>query len=211
MQIVDFDAKEMYLGRIVSLAAYHQSELRHRIAKAWCAFAKFCETLCSRAYSLEVRVKLFESVVTPTALYGASCWTMTQEMVHSLRSTRRRMLRKLFGVRRKQDEEWHEYVQRATHVVEDHCAQLGYENWEVLQRKRKWKLAGRMAQSADGRWGFKLLNWKPWFRHLPWRSVGRPCLRWDDDIVHLAGDDWPETAKDAALWSMLEEGFARAM
>ena len=102
-------------------------------------------------------------------------------------------------------------MRRTTHDAEKRCAQLGYEAWEVLQRRRKWRIAGRMARAADERWGKKLLSWMPWFRRLPWRSTGRPRMRWEDDLVQCAGTDWAETACDNALWSTLEEGYVQML
>ena len=121
------------------------------------------------------------------------------------------MLRKIWGARRGADEQWHEYVQRATHEAEDYARQLGYESWELLQRKRKWRFAGKIAQSRDQRWSKKLLGWRPWFRSIPWRGVGHPCTKWEDDLIQLAGSGWVAMARDSALWGALEAGYVNML
>ena len=63
-----------------------------------------------------------------------------------------------------------------------------------------------LAASTDGRWMQRLLDWRPWFRVLPSRDVGRPVRRWEDSFVKLAGGDWTVAARDAALWSSLSDG-----
>ncbi|CAH2234748.1 jg20975 [Pararge aegeria aegeria] len=48
-----------------------------------------------------------------------------------------------------------------------------------LVAKLKWQWAGHIARRTDGRWGLKVLEWRP---RNGKRSVGRPPTRWTDDI-----------------------------
>ncbi|CAH2260536.1 jg18256 [Pararge aegeria aegeria] len=52
---------------------------------------------------------------------------------------------------------------------------------DIAQRvaKLKWQWAGNIARRTDGRWGLKLLEWRP---RTGKRSVGRPPTRWIKDI-----------------------------
>ena len=45
--------------------------------------------------------------------------------------------------------------------------------------KLKWQWAGHIARRTDGRWGGKVLEWRP---RTGRRSVGRPPARWTDDL-----------------------------
>ena len=38
-------------------------------------------------------------------------------------------------------------------------------------------------------------------------AAGRPLRRWDDDLVALAGDDWPVSALDETLWDAAAAAF----
>jgi hypothetical protein len=121
-------------------------------------------------------------------------------MQNKLSATRRKMLRWIVSVPRHPDEEWVGYIQRATHRSEELAARQGHVDWLSLSRQRKWTLASRAARSEGGRWMRRILSWRPWFRTVMHRSVGRPLKRWDDDLVALAGDDWPDSARDATIW-----------
>ena len=202
-------AAEKYLGRKLCADCYHETELDNRIAMGWAAFFKTKAVLCNRRLRLGSRMKLFESTVTPCVIYAGSTWSMTLDMERGLRSTRRRMLRWMVGVARRSEEDWPDYMRRSTHGCEALAERHGTVDWVVLQRRRKWVFAGRCASKEDGRWSQRLLAWKPWFRCVPFRSVGRPMTRWDDDIAAFARDSWTESACCRALWLASSEGYVR--
>ncbi|KAI8440727.1 hypothetical protein MSG28_009067 [Choristoneura fumiferana] len=66
----------------------------------------------------------------------------------------------------------------------------------------KWQWAGHIARRADGRWGRKVVEWRP---RIGKRSVGRPP-RWTDDLVKAAGSagcrPLPTEATGACLRSL---------
>ena len=55
------------------------------------------DELTEKDYSLYQRLRLFHSMVTPTALYGAGSWAMTAGREQILRTTQRKMLRCILG------------------------------------------------------------------------------------------------------------------
>ena len=207
VEVLDGGAAERYLGRQLAVEDYHATELTNRVDAGWRAFFKFKDVLCNRRCPVKSRLRLFESVVTPCVMYASGAWTMTIEGEAKLRTARRKMLRWMMHAGRKPEEDWVEYIKRATSRCENMAAEHGVSDWVALQRRRKWKLAGQTANRDDLRWSTRLLSWKPGFRLLPFRNVGRPCKRWDDDITKLAGGSWIEAAKDTILWSMLESGY----
>ncbi|CAH2217902.1 jg25046 [Pararge aegeria aegeria] len=67
-------------------------------------------------------------------------------------------------------------------------------NDEILRRARitciaqqvaklEWQWAGHIAQTTVGRWGLKVLEWRP---RTGKRSVGGPPTRWADNIRRVA-------------------------
>eukprot|EP00973_Karenia_brevis_P030948 4269341-Karenia_brevis.AAC.1 len=70
---------QKYLGRSLSFAKTMDIELDSRIKLGWKKFFAMKRVLCNRAYPLRQRVKLFNTCVTPTVLYGSVAWTLTQE------------------------------------------------------------------------------------------------------------------------------------
>ena len=198
---------ERYLGKKACINDFHQVELDIRISAVWSAFSKFKPALCSSKLGFGAKMKLFEAVVTPVALYGCASWTLTSAMGTALKTVWRRMLRMMLGMRRATDEDWIEYAQRATHVAEDLASKAGKKDWALQQKLQKWKVAGEVARSTANRWSTRLLQWRPMFRCTPRRKVGHPCARWDDCIVKAVGGNWPELAKDFPLWSQMSDGY----
>ena len=136
--------------------------------------------LCDKRLPLSHRIRLLNSVVGPRVVYGAGAWTVTVSCEQRLLRTQRKMLRWIVQTIRLPEENWVEYIKRATHVAEDVAATHGSKNWVQLQRRRQWMLAGKVASAEDDRWSNRILGWKPWFRSLSCRPVGHPCKRWDD-------------------------------
>ena len=207
IKVVGAGETERYLGRKLSATDFHSVEFADRLASGWAVFFKLKQVLCNRKVALRDRLKLFQCTVTPYVLYACGSWTTTVEMEHKLKTTRRRMLRWMVGVPRQPEEEWPDYVQRATHRCEELASIHSATDWLTLQRRYKWRLAGKAAVSTDGRWPNRLLAWRPWFRTIPYRDVGRPVKRWEDDLTALAGGGWAETAQDSEMWTLLGEGF----
>jgi hypothetical protein len=132
---------------------------------------------------------------------------MTGDGEAKLRIARRKMLRWITRVGRRPEEDWVSYIRRATSRCEALATEHAVSDWVIKQRELKWKLAGLTANRNDQRWSTRLLSWTPWFRVTPKRNVGRPCKRWEDDIMNYAGGSWTDAAKDKGLWQTLESGF----
>ncbi|CAH2241191.1 jg3256 [Pararge aegeria aegeria] len=79
---------------------------------------------------------------------------------------------------------------------------------DIAQRvaKLKWQWAGHIARRTDGRWGLKVLEWRP---RTGKRSVGRPPTRWTDDIRRVTGSRWRQAAQDRALWNSLQKTYVQ--
>jgi hypothetical protein len=182
IHVLRADESERYLGRKLSLDAYHESELSNRVAAGWAAFHKYKTTLCNTSHSLAQRLHLFETVVTPTVLYCASTWTAWATTDQILQTVRRRMLRSIVQVRRARDETWVDYIQRATHKSEELAAPY-VSDWAAKRAACKAKLVERIRQMPRDRWCRRVLEWTPWFRCSPKRRVGHPALRWLDDVL----------------------------
>ena len=97
IEVLPRDGKIKYLGRQITFENATVVELSNRIKAAWAKFMQFKHELTKKTYSLSDRLRLFESVVTPTVLYGSETWTLTAEMARLLKTTQRRMLRMILG------------------------------------------------------------------------------------------------------------------
>jgi len=99
---------------------YHGTEIGNLLESGRAAFFKLRKVLCHKKI-LGARTKLFQWTVTSCMLYGSGAWTSTQVMSKKLsaKSIKRRLLRWIVGVPRQPQEEWTDYIQRATHTSED--------------------------------------------------------------------------------------------
>ncbi|CAH2240682.1 jg25706 [Pararge aegeria aegeria] len=94
-------------------------------------------------------------------------------LIRRLKVTQRAMERGMLRVSLR-DRIRNEEIRRRTRVT------------DIAQRvaKLKWQWAGHIARRTDGRWGLKVLEWRP---RTGKRSVGRPQTRWTAKISESLG------------------------
>ncbi len=192
LEVVD---NYVYLGQTVQLGRSNfEKEVNHRIQLGWAAFGKLRNILTSEIPQC-LKTKVFEQCVLPVLIYGSETWTLTMGLIRRLKVTQRAMERAMLGVSLR-DRIRNEEIRRRTKVT------------DIARRiaKTKWQWAGHIARRDDGRWGRKVLEWRP---RAGRRSVGRPPTRWTDDLVKVAGRAWMRAAQDRALWKALEEAFVQ--
>ena len=73
VEVLAFDCKLTYLGRLVSFADFQDTEIKHRVARGWAAFAKHKGQLCNKHYPLQSRLRSFGAAVSSMVLYGSGC------------------------------------------------------------------------------------------------------------------------------------------
>ena len=101
MAILHYHQHVKYLGRKLTFDNYHKTELNNRIAAGWGKFHLLRHELTSKHYPLKSRIKLFNSTVTPTVMYGCTSWTLTKDMETTLQRAQRRMLRLIINTPRR--------------------------------------------------------------------------------------------------------------
>eukprot|EP00973_Karenia_brevis_P001287 175634-Karenia_brevis.AAC.1 len=188
LEVLPTTSYTSYLGRHLSFNDFHAIEVKHRVAAGWGKFALNANIFCNKDFDLHKRLQLFDTVVTPTVLYGCGAWTLTQALETELRTAQRRMLRKILGAGRRAVmtrlpseetsdddqsnstssdegndtallEPWTEWLHRVTHLVEGINQKLGIEDWIVKCRRKQFTWAGHVLRRTDGRWSTKLLLW----------------------------------------------------
>jgi hypothetical protein len=128
------------------------------------------------SYSLlpkSVKIKTYRSIILPVVFYGCVTWSLILREEHRLRVFENRVLRRIFGPKRDGvTGEW-----RRLHDEERYALYSSPNIIRVIKPRRLcW--AGRVARMGDGRDAYKVLVEKPEGR----RPVGRPRLRWEDNI-----------------------------
>ncbi|CAH2238015.1 jg10338 [Pararge aegeria aegeria] len=79
---------------------------------------------------------------------------------------------------------------------------------ELSQRvaKLKWQWTGYIARRTHGRWGLKVLEWRP---RTGKRSIGRPPTRWTYETRRVAGSRWRQAAQDRVLLNSLQKTYVQ--
>ncbi|CAH2237359.1 jg12073 [Pararge aegeria aegeria] len=102
----------------------------------------------------------------PDLMFSRRCELSHIDLMKRLRVTQRAMERAMLGVSLRDQSEMRCY--------------------RIAQRvvKLKWQWAGHIARRIAGRWGLKVLEWRP---RTGKRSVGRPPTQWKDEIRRVTG------------------------
>ena len=219
IDIFPYSGSAKYLGRKLSFDDPDETELDNRISVGWKKFMLFKTELTYSGYSLRDRLRLFETVVKPTVLYGAAVWTMTASMEHKLQRCQRRMLRMILGHRRRRIqtdesvdgelEPWVDWVKRATREAESKLKEMDFDMWATAQKRMKWSWAQRTQQIDADRWSRIVAEWEPENTNNCTRSQGRPRRRWADDIHSFLATKGFHGSWDAfpGHWHDLEKEF----
>ena len=103
VEILSDEQSTKYLGRKLTFHDYHHTELANRIAMAWRKFNQLHDELTSKRYPLHSRLRLFSGAVTPTVMHGCTSWTLTKDLLLTLRRAQRRMLRLIVNTPRRRE------------------------------------------------------------------------------------------------------------
>ena len=231
VKILPYHENTKYIGRKLTFDDQHTTEITSRITTAWRKFNALRNELTNSRYSLTSRLRLFQSTITPTVLYGCTSWTTTKTLTTKLQTTQRRMLRLMVKTtRRRHDsqhddtttlEEWPEYIKRATTTAENLLARLQIPSWLTIYFQRKWRWAARVAAQPPTRWTRLSALWQPQLhdRRITSRRQARPHMRWADDLhaflltieshptSSVSTPRWLEAATNQIEWSQLEASF----
>ncbi|KAL0871065.1 hypothetical protein ABMA27_004870 [Loxostege sticticalis] len=192
LEVVD---EYVYLGQTVQLGKSNfEKEVNRRIQLGWAAFGKLRDIFSSKIPQC-LKTKVFDQCVLPVMTYGTETWSLTMGIIRKLKVTQRAMERAMLGISLC-DRIRNEEIRRRTKVT------------DIARRiaNLKWQWAGHIARRTDGRWGRKVLEWRP---RTGRRNVGRPPTRWTDDLVKVAGGAWMRAAQDQILWKSSGEAFVQ--
>lgn len=180
----------VYLGQLLSKKNQHQ-ELSRRIGLAWGTFNKF-RYLFSSSVDLSSKVRLWNSCILPVMIYGAETWSLNAQVMKKLQVAFRSMLRVMIGVRRS-DKKTNRWLLQET----------GLEDISAAVTRRKWRWAGHIIRTSDGRWSKRILEWHP--REVS-RKRGRPTFGWDEEFRTLCGEaTWHRVAQERSEWNRMTE------
>ena len=200
IEVVDCEKSHKYLGKFLNATSIRSHlELQHRIKVAWHSFHKHRRWLLNRNVPIQLRLRLFSSVVTPSALFATSMLSLTRTQLDRLGSVQRKMLRNIVGWVRVDGEEWETTMRRMKQQMNDASRQFFIMPWELQVFKSQWQYAIHVSHASEINWVEMISRWHPpatadlSLPQQPKRSVGRPRARWDDAITSFAATTFDDS------------------
>ena len=205
------------LGVVWTLFGRMAKELRCRISAAWGRFHNLHSLLCKRDGDLQKRLRLFDTAVTSTLLWGCESWTLTKAEEQELIRVQNRMLRRIVVSARQPDELWVDWIKRATRRAREHAIQCGIRFWVPTYLQTKWRWAGHVMRMDSTRLARRATEW----RDSEWNAIEealhgrsknrikRPYkqrwFRWEDALRQHAKQrdwqSWQSKVTDRHFWS----------
>ena len=161
------------------------------------------------------RLKLFDSTVTPTVLYGLEVLPLTTAQLQRLDAVQRRMLRNIAGWVRVEDEPWDETMRRMRARLAAALRQHLVEDWSRGVCQRRWDQAWHIAHNPTS-WPSRTTAWNPatFFDPaavtMPCRGRGRPLTRWGDTLCTFSAQGLQAaTGYTLADWRYHRDDYVR--
>jgi hypothetical protein len=145
------------------------------------------------AHIEKLKVKIYRTVILPGVLYGCETWSLTLREEHRLRVFENRVLRRIFGPKRK------EGGHGKLHDDELHGPS---PNIFMVIKSRRMRWGGHVAHIGEGRGVYRVSVGRPKWK----RPLGRPRRRWQDNIkvdlreIGIDGANWIRLAQDRVYW-----------
>ena len=141
----------------------------------------------NRCINLRGRLRLFAATVSPTVLYGLNTVPMTAAMQSRLDILQRKMLRSIIGWRIDPELDWEENGRRMKRRMERAQASFFMADWSESLAKAKLRLLERLDGAEPSSLLGQVWHWNPFHTaranlQLPFRNVGHPRARWEDDF-----------------------------
>lgn len=182
----------IYLGQTLTIGKGNQQiEIDRRIRQGWAAYGKL-KDIFEMNIPLQLKRQLYNQCILPVVTYGAETWVLTKEIINKLRVHQRAIERKILGVTLR-DHKTNTWIR----------ARTGVEDVITRVASLKWNWAGHVARGTE-KWSGKVIRWRPWTEK---RNVGRPQMRWSDDIKRTAGLNWYREAQNREHWKSMREAY----
>ena len=173
-----------YLSKQVSrdLCSRTETNMEYRLQCAWGRFHANAKVLLNPDISMKLRLKMFEAVVTPTAVYGMATEALTMRQRERIEVTRRNMIRRMMGCFKRAGESWHEHGSRQAQRLAATLQTHPVAEWLPAIDRARWRFLCRICHDEGRGWPHVVLRWNP---PTSARRRGRPKKRWTDSMTQF--------------------------
>ena len=152
-----------YLGSTVRHDGGAGSDIRNRLNKARNTFRMLNNVWKSSQYSKKTKIKLYQSCVLSTLLYGSECWRMTEGDLNKLSTFHTKNLRRILRIF------WPETISN-----QELLARCNQNSMETIIKQRRWRWIGHVCRRERDNITRTALHWTPEGK----RKRGRPKNTW---------------------------------
>ena len=160
--------------------------LQHRMRCAWGKFSQFRRALIDKHVDLRLRLRLFDAVVTPTAMYGLSVAPLTVADKNYLAATQRKMLRRIVGYKKAPDDTWADMYRQIRTKLQNALQCKPIRDWNEQLQLQKQRLHGDTSGLTRNPLTCRASSWNPSdirdedSTSRPARGRGRPRTSWNN-------------------------------
>lgn len=184
-----------YLGSTIDKEGGTDADVKCRIGKAAAVFQRLRPIWTRRSIHTNTKLRLFNTIVIPSAIYACETWKGTKTVVNRLNVFQQRCLRRIFRIT------YHDHITNEEILRRAKTRSLG----EVVV-ERRMQFAGHVLRLAETRHARTAMWWTP-VRGK--RGIGRPRNTWrrtfteDLRAVNVNWDEAEAKAADRDHWKKL--------
>ena len=209
VEILSGRSKHKYLGKTLvgDLRHWAEVELGHRLQVTWAKVHKHRHVLTNKHVALKLRLKFFDSALSPTVLFGLATIgrSPTENAPNNCRVGGGGF-------------NWLENNTAANEWKTGHTLRLyPISLWGDAIFRTQFRLSARVCRHLE-RWPAAATFWNPpeiaeaYFTNQPFRKRGRPQVRWDDNLrkfgeMQFQQKTWSIPARHTALWRSFENEY----
>lgn len=193
------------LGSVVTKEHEPSVPLAARLKAAWLKYSKVRVQLQHRYTPLALRVKLMDSILTPTVLWGLETVRLPKTQRRTIDAFQRHVMARMVLVARKASESMEVFMRRRERVVTTTVKKHSRGIWGQIQQYRLFTSHGHLARSQSAcHMSAQSLMW----RGPRWWSVYRQRLP-PRIGVYKSGDERPQGAGQCSMkprsWTLLPD------
>ena len=175
-QDIPYTNKFTYLGSVLCQDGGTSVDIQSRLNKARNAFMSLRSVWWSASYSTKTKLRIYQSCVLSTLLYGLECWWMTEQDLSKLASFHTANLREILRIF------WPQKISNNQLL-----RQTKQEDIRTLVNRRRWRWISHVMPKASNNIAKIAMHWTPEGK----RSRGHPKTTWHRTVEkRLRGLDY---------------------